>query len=291
MYKKILLTILTTLSLNAHSLWVNAIKSSSPHEPHIMMSLGWGHGLPFGDSTNSLNGRVAIKDFELIKPNGDKIKLKKPEFKVDTPITNDKEFELFDIDMGLHKIKYNKKAKDSIYTLVATSVPSYFTAYIDTKNKKRFKLKPINEIKNVKNIIGSFKYQTNGTSYISVGKWQQPKPQGLKLEIIPLNDLSNVKVGDLLEFEVLFNGKKLSVDPFKSMDYLTAYGESFGQSDKFALFSFIQNGKASFRVQSKGQWLVNVAHKELVSKDGFLKDEYNKTKIVYYASTLTFNVK
>jgi len=132
--KTVLVSSLFTSSLYGHTLWVNAIKSSSPHEPHIMLSLGWGHTLPLGDSTNDLNGRIGIESFELIKTNGEKIKLKTPEFKVDTPILDDKEFKLFDIDMSLHKIKYKKSTKNAMYTVVAKSVPTYYTVYKDNLN-------------------------------------------------------------------------------------------------------------------------------------------------------------
>jgi len=294
MYKKIILTIITTLSLQAHSLWVNAIPSNSPHkpkEPHIIISLGWGHTLPIGDSLNSLNGRIEIKDFDLIKPNGVKIPLKKPPFKIDEPIVKEKGFDLFDIDMSLHKIKYNKDSQEGVYQVVAKSVPTYYTVYIDNKDRKRFKLKPIDKLKNVKEVVGSFQYQAFGKSYIGIGKWKQPKPLGLGMEIIPLSDLSNVRVGDLVEFEVLFHGKKLHADPLKTMDYISAYSNSFGQSEHFALMAYLKKGKASFRVQSSGQWIVNIFHQENVTKKGSLKHLFGKTKSVLYGSTLRFNVK
>jgi len=287
-----IMLILSANSLSAHYLWVNALKSGKQHNnPQIMLSLGWGHTLPFGDSTNSINGRIAIDSFELIQPDGKAIALEKPEFKLDKPIAQTSEYELFNVDRPIIKLKHKKEAKKGMYTLVTKSKPTYYTMYIDEKGKKRFKLKSIDMLKDVKKVLGSFKYQAFGKSYMNVGKWEKPKPLGTGLEIIPLNDLSNIKVGDLVEFEVLFFGKLLDANPLKSMDYATAYGHSFGQNDKFALFSYITKGKASFRVQSSGQWIINVAHKEPVTKDNFLKDEYGKTTSVYHGSTLTFTVK
>lgn len=289
--KILLVSLISVSSLSAHYLWVNALKSSSHNDSHIMLSLGWGHTLPLGDSTNSLNGRIGIKSFELIEPDGKAIALKKPKFKLDEAIRETSEYELFNVDRPIIKLKHKKNAKQGIYTLVTKSEPTYYTMYIDTNDKQRFKLKAIDKLKNVKKVLGSFKYQTFGKSYMNVGKWEQPKPLGLGLEIIPLSDLSNVKIGDHVEFEVLFYGEKLSANPFKSMDYITAYGHSFGLNDQFALFSQIVKGKAGFRVQSSGQWLINVLHREAVTKDNFLKNEYGKTKSVLHGSTLTFNVK
>jgi uncharacterized GH25 family protein len=50
-------------------------------------------------------------------------------------------------------------------------------------------------------------------------------------------------------------------------------------------------GKAQFRVQSSGQWMITVNHKEDVTEDGNLKDLYGKTDQVYHGASLTFNVK
>jgi uncharacterized GH25 family protein len=96
------------------------------------------------------------------------------------------------------------------------------------------------------------KYQAFAKSYLTVGKWTNPKPLGHGLEIIPRTDLSNLHVGDLVEVDVLFYGKPLNATA-KSVEYITAHSSSFGQSDGFRLMSFIINGKAKFRVQSAGQ--------------------------------------
>ena len=75
------------------------------------------------------------------------------------------------------------------------------------------------------------------------------------------------------------------------IEYITAHSSSFGQSDNFSLFSYLMKGKAQFRVQSSGQWMISVSHEGDVTKDGELKDLYGKTDIVYHGATLTFNVK
>ncbi len=65
----------------------------------------------------------------------------------------------------------------------------------------------------------------------------------------------------------------------------------FGQSDGFELFSYLANGKAQFRVQSAGQWIISVNHKDDVSQDGPLKHLFGKAEQVYNGATLTFNVR
>ena len=133
----------------------------------------------------------------------------------------------------------------------------------------------------------SGKYQAFAKSCLTMGPWTPPEPVGHGLEIIPMTDLSGVRAGDLVKFEVRFNGQPLSA----GIEYITAYSPSFGLSDQFALFSYLMEGKAQFRVQSAGQWVVNVYHNENVTPDGPLKDLYAKTNSLNYGATLTFMVK
>ncbi|WP_321414718.1 DUF4198 domain-containing protein [uncultured Desulfobacter sp.] len=162
--------------------------------------------------------------------------------------------------------------------------------YIDTKGRTRFALKPKNEIDDIQKILFSVQYQAFAKSYLTVGLWSMPQPTGHGLEITPLIDLSTVRVGDLVEFDVRCHGKPLSKGP-NGVAYITAYSSSFGLSDKFALFSYISKGKAQFRVQSSGQWLVNVFHKAQMTKDGAMKEFGDKATSVGYGATLTFNAK
>jgi len=148
----------------------------------------------------------------------------------------------------------------------------------------------MDKLDNIKKVLMSVKYQAYAKSYLSLGKWSEQKATGIGLEIIPKTDLSNVKVGDLVKFEVLFYGKPLSVNA-KSMEFITAMSNSFGQNDEFSLFSYIKEGKAQFRVQTVGQWIVSCNHKDDVTKDGDLKDLYGKVNSLYNGATLTFNVK
>lgn len=45
------------------------------------------------------------------------------------------------------------------------------------------------------------------------------------------------------------------------------------------------------RVQSWGQWMIGVNHKDDVTADGPLKDLYGKAEQVYHSAGLTFTVK
>ena len=72
---------------------------------------------------------------------------------------------------------------------------------------------------------------------------------------------------------------------------LLAWSSSFGQSDNFSLYSHLMGGRAQFRVQTSGQWIISIYHKQEVTKEGDLRKFYGKTDEVYHGATLTFNVK
>ncbi len=292
--KKICLTLLVSFCLagtaQAHSVWINAFHATTHKPGHVMLSLGWGHDLPMDDILNSPNGVLQVKSFELIAPDMSKTDLQRPSSEPVKPTLTSADFDLFPGDLAVQKVAFKKDSKPGVYQFALASEPNFYTQYIDKKGKTRMQLKPKNEIDDIDKVLMSVKFAAFAKSCAAVGEWTNPKPLGQALEIIPRTDLSNVHPGDLVEVDVLFYGKPLSATA-KSLDFITAHSDSFGQSDGFALFSYLMEGKAQFRVQSAGQWVISVNHKEDVTPDGPLKDLEGKAEQVYHAATLTFTVK
>ena len=277
-------------NVQAHSLWVNSFESFAHKPGHTTVALGWGHSLPIDDMPNSVNARVVLEKFCLVDPNGNKTRLKMPETQVKKPFVSTRGFDIFDADMACQKIALKKDTPKGVYLIEAVSKKKCYTRYTDKKGRQRLALKPMNEIDDIQKVMFSVQYQAFAKSYLAVGEWKWPKPCGHGLEITPLTDLSKVRVGDLVEFDVRFNDKPLSYSP-TSIEYITAHGSSFGLADGFALFSYVSAGRAQFRVQSAGQWLVNIFHNEPITQDGPLKALYNKVTSANYGATLTFTVK
>lgn len=281
---------LLSSSLFAHSFWINSFESFSHKPGHILVGLGWGHSLPIDDILNSPSAKIDVEEFKIFSPDGKAVSLKIPTNKVEEAISKVKNFEVFNADLALHKIALKDDSQEGLYTIEAKTKESFFTQYIDTKGNTRLKLTTMDKLTDVKEMIMSMSYQGFARSYVSLGKWEEPKATNKGLEIIPKTDLSKLKVGDLVEFEVLFEGKPLTMKP-SSFEYITAFSKGFGQDDEFSLISYIKEGKAKFRVQNSGQWLVNCYHKEEVTKDGVLKHLYGKSQFQLSAGSLTFDVK
>ena len=278
-----------TSMASAHSVWINSFESHAHGAHHAMVSLGWGHALPMDDILNSPNGHIAIADFALYDPAMNKTDLIKPPFKVEEPTASSADIDLYAADLATQKIALKPQSKDGVYQLSAVSVPSFYTQYVDKKGRQRMALKPKNEVDDIDKLLMAVKFQAFAKSYLTNGAWTDPHPLGHGLEIVPRSNLSNLHVGDLVEVDVLFYGRPLTATA-KSVEYITAHSSSFGQSDGFALFSYLMNGRAQFRVQSAGQWMISVNHKDDVTADGPLKDLVGKADQVYHGASLTFHV-
>ncbi len=283
-------SILSVSSVQAHSLWVNSFESFTHKPGHTTVGIGWGHSIPVDDIMNSPNGKVIVDKFTITSPDGKTTNLAVPTSKVKDPTKKTDNFDVFSADVALQKIALKKESKKGVYKIEATSKPTVYTQFIDKNGKERLKLKTMDKIKDIKKVLMSVRFQAFAKSYLTLGQWSKQKATNKGLEIIPKTDLTNVKVGDLVEFEVLFHGKPLNVSA-KSMEYITAMANGFGQNDGFALMSYLKNGKAQFRVQTTGQWIVACNHKDTVTKDGPLKDLVGKVNFVYNGASLTFNVK
>ncbi|BDQ35870.1 hypothetical protein SYK_02300 [Pseudodesulfovibrio nedwellii] len=95
----------------------------------------------------------------------------------------------------------------------AVSKPTFYTQYIDKKGRQRLALKFHDQVKDIDKVLMAVKFQVFAKSYMTLGKWTQPAALGHGLEIIPLTDLSDVRVGDLIKFEFFSTASQLLVLP------------------------------------------------------------------------------
>lgn len=272
--KLLTLTALSVGTLNAHYLWINSFESFEHKPGHAMVGIGWGHKLPIGEAVTK---KIKLDSFNLITPENKKVNLELPNQDINK-VYKDDSINISSADLAMQKVAFNNETEMGTYSLELITKPGYYTMFIDDKGRKRLKLKPTSELKNIKKLLFSMKHQAFAKSYFTVGEWFSPKPLGHTLEMIPVTDLSNVKVGDVVEMEVLFNGKKLSATPAKT-EFLTAVSSSRGELNP--LFSNIVKGKAKIKVTHSGQWMFTVKK----------QDQKDKDTAQVNVATLTFNVK
>jgi uncharacterized GH25 family protein len=243
----------------AHTLWLNA----SDYSPEIYpkygartnIYFGWGHRYPVADflSQDSLN------DFTLIQPKGKKEKL--------TPNPG-----------GFLATSVSFK-EPGTYFVCAKLKPGFYTMY-EEKGKVHHKVGPKTGLKG---IILSLYYEEYAKALINVGEKSDgsfKRKVGHSLEIVPLKNPLELKVGDFLPIQVLFKGK-----PARYCKVSATYS-GFSSKCDFA-FATVTNGKgeAKIRIIHYGPWLVKVSHKLPAGDD--LKDKCNELS---YSATLTFEI-
>ena len=285
-----LLLIAFTSPAMAHTLWINLYESYAHPPGHAMVSLGWGHAVPMDDLLASKAGSLQLATFDLIDPDQRRTALPMPTLKMEDVIKTSGGMTAQCGDLGIRKLSLTDKTKPGTYQVVVTSKENFFTKYLDKKGKMKMAVKPLDEVKDARKVLFSVKYKSFAKAFLAVKKWTDPKPLGFDLEIMPMTDLSNIHVGDVVPFEITFMGKPFSCGP-SGIEYITATSNSFGGPDNFFLAAYIMNGKAQFRMPTAGQWVVNVYVKQDVTPENDLKELVGKCTTVYYAGTISFNVK
>ena len=286
----VLLTIIFSSQTMAHTLWVNLYESFAHPPGHAIVSLGWGHTVPMDDLLVSKSGSIQLATFDLIDPDFKRTALPMPVLKMEDVIKTSSGMTAQCGDMGIRKLGLTDKTKPGTYQVVATSRVNFFTKYLDKKGKQKMVMRPLDKVKGVEKILFSVKYKSFAKGFFAVKKWTDPKPLGFDLEIMPMTDLSDVHAGDLVPFQISFMGKPFSCGP-DGIEYITATSNSFGGPDGFFLSAYIMSGKAQFRMPAAGQWVVNVYIKQDVTPESDLKELVGKCTTVYYAGTISFNVK
>jgi uncharacterized GH25 family protein len=164
--------------------------------------------------------------------------------------------------------------------------------YLNEKGRKKWAQKAMDEVRDATKVLAGMKYKSYAKAFFTVGgEWSRPEPVGYDLELLPLTDLSGVRAGDVVRFEVSLMGKPLSTSPEKSLEYITAHSNAFGGPDGFFLASMLHNGKGQFRMPAAGQWVVNVYTSMDVDPEGPYRDLAGKCTKVFYSGSISFQVK
>jgi uncharacterized GH25 family protein len=276
--------------LSAHSFWINCYESLAHAPGHVMLSLGYGHGIPMDDLLDSPGAKLRVDSYELVAPDMRRTGLPLPAEGEETGIKTVSDIIVRGGDLGIRKLSFTETTGDGVYQIGAVSKPDFYTFYVNEKGRKKWVIESMDQVENAREIIQSSKYKAMAKAYFAKGRWHEPKPLGHDLEIIPLTDLTSVKAGDMVKFKVLFMGKKFSSIPSKK-ERITVVSNTFGGPDGFYLGDDIQRGEAAIRIPTPGQWVATVYYVQDVEKDELLAPLADKCRQVHYVATISFTVK
>lgn len=280
--------VLPAQSAFSHSLWLSLFESKM-HEPgHLLSTIGWGHYPPLDDLLSSPTASVKLAKYYLTAPDGTEIPFSIPDSSIETK-AHPPYADIITGDLGIKKIALKKESPKGTYQVAAASEVGFFTRYKDKTGKMRMAPKPMDQLKNVGEVLESFRYSMNAKSYYSIAEWTEPQPAGFELEILPDCDLSNVRKGDMVSFDVSFMGKPVNTDS-NTINYMTLSSDTFGGPDGYFLSAYIMDGKAHFRIPSAGHWVANVYIAQKTSSKGLLSNLTEKCRKVFSCATVSFTV-
>lgn len=263
-------------SVHAHTMWLNVSEYYPEQGEGTKVYFGWGHRYPVADFLSV----EKLEAFNLITPKGEK--------------------ETLEPGPGGFLATALNLSEQGNYIVTATLKPGFYTMYVE-KGKIHHKSVPKTGLSGV---ILSLHFEQYAKALICAGgageRFRKPfihnakalvggkrlskafrKPVGHTLEIVPLADPAEVKVGDYLPVQVLFKGKPAR--------YCSLYGTyaGFSTGDGFAYATGTDGkGKAKIRVLHHGPWLIKAKIRRPVPDA--LKDKCNELS---YTATLTFEVK
>ncbi|MCD6218883.1 DUF4198 domain-containing protein [Candidatus Calescamantes bacterium] len=253
--------LLFSASASSHTLWINATDYNPQIYPEFgaktNLYFGFGHHFPVDDFLSPKQ----IEEFYYICPRCGKHHNLKPN------------------PGGFLDTEARFKEPGS-YIIAAKLKPGFYTMFTE-KGKIHHKIGPKTQIKG--KVILSLYYEQYAKALVNAGKKDLinfDKTVGHKLEIIPLKNPLNLKLGDFLPVKVLFNGK--------SARFLRVYAtySGFSTGDDFA-YATSTNGEgiAKIRIIHWGVWLIKAEKKLPVPQEW--KDKCNQ---LHYTATLTFEV-
>jgi len=277
----------------AHSLFISTMGSTSHAPGHANVVIGWGHSMPCDAFLDAKD----IESYAVYSPS-----LKRMDFEFDAMANKGmyaqkasyrKSYKDASVQGGSYfgqQILFNNESPKGTYQVSLSSKPMYWGVWTDKNGKRQSNVESFNKFKDkAKKVITSQYLLYFAKSCVTLEEWTKPKELGHDLEIIPLTDLSNVKVGDEVSFRILFKGKRFSGTKFE--EQLTTVSESYGEGHKYGVVAWIVGGKASLKVPTPGQWVVTAHKKVPVTKNNDFKTFFGKANEIVFVASFTFYVK
>ncbi len=269
----------------ARKIWINVSNSFILHTcefenppKHFNVSLAAGHVLPMDDFIMSRDLALPLETYELIDPDLRRTDLPMPRPSYGELIATLSGLTVESGDVAAQKIRVHPETKSGTYQVAVAT--KELIADLPGMNGKTIRSK-----------IRYF-----AKSFLTVNEWTPPTPLGHELELMPLDDLSNIHIGDWVSFEAKFLGKPFTCNSQGDLEYLLAKsntfgGEAGGELEGFFLGAYLVNGRARFRMPSAGQWMIVAFNFKDIGPESEYKEFAGDCSKLYYHSTLTFNVR
>ncbi len=253
---------LTAGSAFSHTLYIQSSRYQASEGKSFPFFFCYGHFIPVADG---IRGKKLNK-VQVIAPGGQA-----------------QTVDIMDIK-GLHShmVAYNTPG---IWGLTAETTPGYYTFYKDKNGKERHAIKSIDQIKDrLGQVIKSYYSKQYAKTYVKCDTPTGPFPAslGLPLELVPKQNLFELKPGSTLELDVYMDGKPYTGQGTWDATYM---GFSTQAEDNFYPHTQVTGSRVSIPLPTPGRWFIRYSIKmDAPDQD---KDKYLQMKLT---ATLTLQI-
>ncbi len=217
----------------AHSLFIQSGRYQVTKGQQVPLFFCFGHHVPVADAVR----REKLAFVRVIDPAG----------KVNEIALRD--------EKSLHSYVVHYK-ESGTYTLVAETVPGYYTIYIDSKGREHHSLKPLYALGDkATKIVTSLRSSQWTKSYVACDRPSVPfsGEVGLPLELIPQQNIFSLQEGDSVVFMVKNEGEPYQGQGFWDATYM---GFSTESEDMYFPRTAVSGGQFSLPIEHPGRWFV-----------------------------------
>ena len=245
---------LTAASAFSHTLYIQSSRYMAHEGKSIPFFFCYGHFVPVADGVRGKK----LNKVQVIAPNGQA-----------------QTVEIMD-GKGLHShmVEYNIPG---IWGLTAETTPGYYTFYKDKKGKERHAIKSIAKIKNrLGEVIKSYYSKQYAKTYVKCDTPTGPFPAnlGLPLELVPVQNVFELKPGSTLELDVYLDGKPYTGQGTWDATYM---GFSTQAEDNFYPHTPVEGSRVSIALPNSGRWFIRYFIKKDAPEQD--KDKYLQMKL------------
>lgn len=274
---------LSTVS-EAHIQWINVVPEL---DNHVVISVNYGDMMPGSELLAADWWPMHLAAYEVIDPNGARTSLGVPNLTVNPKSKLPSGLSVqAGGDTGVRKFLFGPETRKGTYMVAAESPLTQFVQYRDKSGASRYSDQKVEQLEDVAEVTSKYYDMFFMKAVFTVGGWTEPQTVGHPLEIVPLTDLSEARVGDVVRFKVLLHGKAYDSGPESE---LKAFNTGLG--DRWGYVSDLKYGEGQFRLTHAGIWRVDASFTATTKEMAAYKDKKLPDSPMRLSSTFVFNVK